>query len=150
MRNAIAAALAAMMLATGLIACGGDDDEDTTTGTGTGAAATTATTGGGAGSPAEVLACIQDAGLTATSQTPDKTGVGVTDSIRVVVSSKNAIIVDFFTDPEKAAEYSSGQQAFLEAAGGGSSEVVGATTVVGVARPGADEELKTVEGCLGS
>lgn len=147
MRNGIAAALVALMLAGGLVACGGDDGgKDTTTATGTGA--TTTTTGGG--TPAAVLACIQEAGLTATSQTPDKTGVGVTDSIRVAVPPNNAIIVDFFTDPDKAAEYSSGQQAFLEAAAGGSSEVVGDTTVVGVARPGAEEELKTVEGCLGS
>jgi hypothetical protein len=137
-----------MMLATGLVACGSGDDTTTGAGTDTGAGTTTGTTGGG-GTPAEVLACIQGAGLKAISS-PGNTAVGITDSIKVAVPPSNAIIIDFFTDPGKAKDYSENQAVFLEGAGGGSSEVVGGTTVVGVARSGAEQELSTVKGCLGS
>ena len=114
-----------------LAGCGGDDDDN----------------GSGDGGSEDPLACIQDAGLTATSG-PGDTATETTSTITVEIPPDNQIIVNLFEDESRAEEYSEGQSTFLEGAGaGGSSEVVG-SSVVGVARSGAEEELDTVKGCL--
>ena len=110
--------------------CGGDDDGD------------------GAASASDVLACIEDAGLSTEEQPEDET-IGLTQAIFVEVpGEQNRVIVNFFEDSESASSYQEGQGAFLGGAGaGGSSEVVGETTVVGVARSGAEDEFETVKAC---
>lgn len=111
--------------------CGGDDDD-----------------GNGGGGGEDALACIQDAGLTA-SASPGDSAIGSTSTITVPVPPDNQIIVNSFEDEAAAEDFSEGEGAFLEGAGaGGSSEVVG-SDVVGVARSGAEDEVETVKGCLG-
>jgi hypothetical protein len=111
--------------------CGGDDNGN----------------GNGDGGGEDALACIQDAGLTV-NEAPGDPAVDSTSTITVEVPPNNRIIVNTFGDEAAAEDYSEGQAAFLEGAGaGGSSEVVG-SSVVGVARGGAEEELDTVKGCL--
>ena len=160
MRIAVTTLLAALLLGVGTAACGGDDDEDTDT---TPAAEATApadttpaaeatqpadTAPAGGAAPDAVLSCLEDAGLSATSQ-PGDDALGVVGQVQVDVGPQNRIIVDFFEDPADAKDYSEGQATFLGPSGG-SSEVLADTVVVGVARPGAEEELSTVEGCVGS
>jgi hypothetical protein len=128
MRRAAPIALAALAVAAG---CGGGDSDD----------------GEGAEAPTnDALACVQDEGLKAIATGGDEP-LGITGGLRVSLPPGNRITVDFFDDPERAAEYSAGQSAFLGAAGG-SSEVVGETAVVGVQRAGAGEELARVKGCI--
>lgn len=148
MRRGLATTLAVLMLGTGLVACGGGGG-GTTTGADTGATAAPTIAGGGGETPADVLTCIQGAGLQPTLS-PGNDAFGITETIHVEVPPNNRIIVDFFTDPAKAAAIKKKMQVFLGYVGGGSSEVVGGTTVLAVARPGAEQELNTVKGCLGS
>ena len=116
------------LVSAGVIAgCGGDDDEN-----------------GGGGDP---VACIEDAGLTATSSPGDST-IGSTAEITVALPDRNQILVHSFDDEAEAEDFAEGESAFLEGAGaGGGSEVVG-SNVVGVARGGAEDEVETVKGCL--
>ena len=138
--------LGVVALAGGVVACGGDDDNGGDGG-GNGEAAQN---GGDSGSPEDVRACIEKEGLELRSG-PANEASGITESIQVDVGSQNRVIVNFFDDPARAKEYAEGQDAFLSGAGaGGGSEVVGETTVVGVARSGAEEETEKVKACLGS
>ncbi|MGH2955492.1 MAG: hypothetical protein ACRDL6_00655 [Solirubrobacterales bacterium] len=126
--------IAGMALVAGslIVGCGGDDDD------GDGG-------GDGGGDP---VACIEDAGLTATSAPGDE-ALGSTEQITVALPDNNQILVTSFEDESAAEDYAEGESAFLEGAGaGGSSEVVG-SSVVGVAREGAEDEVETVKGCLG-
>jgi len=120
------------LVALGAVAsgCGGDDDD------------------GGGASDSDVVACIEDAGLSTEEQAGDDT-IGLTQAVFVdLPDQQNRVIVNFFEDSESATSYQEGQGAFLGGAdAGGSSEVVGETTVVGVARSGAEDEFETVKAC---
>jgi hypothetical protein len=114
-------------IALSLVGCGGGDDAESAT-------------------PEEITACAEDAGLSATTR-PGDAEVGITGSVEVEVSPENKIIVDLFDDADRASEYNDGQEAFLSATGG-SSEVIGETAVIGVLRPGAEDDLETIKGCV--
>ena len=132
MQTVHASPLAIALSALALAGCGGDDGED-----------------GEPEQPStnEALACVQDAGLKALATAGDEP-LGITGSLRISVPPENRITVDFFGDPEQAADYAAGQAAFLEPTGG-ASEVVGESVVVGTARAGTDRELALVKGCIG-
>ena len=130
MRDARTAVLAAVVVVVPLSGCGdGDDSPDA------------------AQTPKALVSCIEDAELEAET-TPGDRAVGITGAVRVDLPPRNRVIADFFEDPNRAREYSNGQDAFLSATGGG-SEVVADTVVVGYLRPGAKDETKTVVGCVG-
>ena len=102
MQTVHASPLAIALSALALAGCGGDD--------------------GGDGEPEqastnEALACVQDAGLKALATAGDEP-LGITGSLRISVPPENRITVDFFGDPEQAADYAAGQAAFLEPTGG--------------------------------
>jgi hypothetical protein len=110
------------------------------------AAALAACGGGGGGGPSgpdrnEVLACAQDAGLRGVATGGDE-ALGTSGGLRLNVSADNRIVVDFFDHADAAQSYSDGQGAFLGGAGGGgSSEVVDETAVIGTFGPGAADQV---------
>lgn len=139
--NGLVRTLAVLLLLPGVVGCGG----------GSTAEESATPTAAQSVSASAALSCMQQAGLEAQeTQAPVGSAIGVTDSIRVTVGAKNAIVIDFFSDAGQAADYADNEQAFLSAAGaGGGAEVVADTVVVGVARSGAEAALETVKGCLG-
>lgn len=132
MRGWTSAAVAIAALGALAAGCGDDDDNG---GNGDGGSAT----------PEAIVACVEDAGLTATTRQADPR-IGITGGASITLSGDGQIIVDLFDDSERATEYSDGQAAFLSPTGG-KSEVFGETAVIGQRK--ADEaEVETVKGCL--
>jgi hypothetical protein len=130
----VAPALAALVAAATLGACGGDGGNEEQSGP----------------DPNEVLACAQDGGVPGLATGPDE-AIGTTGGLQLEAPPKGIrIVVDFFTDPDAARTYSDGVGAFVGGAGGaGRSEVVDETVVISTAGPGAEEQTALVRGCVG-
>jgi hypothetical protein len=133
MGNRIKAMLAIAAVGALAAGCGGDDDGD----------------GGAGDTPEAILACVEDAGLTGTTQPerPNDQLIGRTGGVEINVPPNNRIVVNLFESGDEATEHADGEAAFLSPTGG-TSEVVGETAVVGVLRRGAEDDFETVKGCV--